>query len=531
MISPKRTRAIFALIVIAYCLYAVAFIVRTSADVEPASYIPEGKRYFVLFDDAMISMRYARNLADGHGLVWNPGGERVEGFTNPAWVGYMAIFHGLGIDESKTSLAIQLSALVFLAANLFVVKRIADRLTGRPLVGLGAALFTAFYLPLNTWSLQGTEVSVLTLIVSLAAWWTLRDLDAGRFPVAPYLLLGASTLIRLDMAAPFLAVWSFLFFADRARRWRHAAAGPLILAAFVAPQMIARRWYYGDWLPNTYYLKMEGYPLIKRVTQGLEVSGRFFARSGILPFGVFIFRRDRGARLLAWLFVTQVVYNIYVGGDAWEHYGGANRYLSIAMPLFFVLLWILLDALAARLIAARDPALATSPRAVWTGLGVFVVFLFITFNYTYGTGALKEWLLIEPSLYAAGNGDKVRGALLLEAITTPDARTALAGAGIIPYFAENRPFVDLLGKNDKVIGRMAMDQTIIPEFKPGHMKWDYAYSIGELRPDVVLELWVREQDAAPYLDEAYQPVWFPPKNGNVWLLRDSPNILWERLGG
>jgi len=168
---------------------------------------------------------------------------------------------------------------------------------------------------------------------------------------------------------------------------------------------------------------------------------------------------------------------------------------------------------------------------VWTGLGVFVVFLFITFNYTYGTGALKEWLLIEPSLYAAGNGDKVRGALLLEAITTPDARTALAGAGIIPYFAENRPFVDLLGKNDKVIGRMAMDQTIIPEFKPGHMKWDYAYSIGELRPDVVLELWVREQDAAPYLDEAYQPVWFPPKNGNVWLLRDSPNILWERLGG
>ena len=140
----------------------------------------------------------------------------------------------MGIDESKTSLAIR-SALVFLAANLFVVKRIADRLTGRPLVGLGAALFTAFYLPLNTWSLQGTEVSVLTLIVSLAAWWTLRDLDAGRFPVAPYLLLGASTLIRLDMAAPFLAVWSFLFFADRARRWRHAAAGPLILAAFVAP--------------------------------------------------------------------------------------------------------------------------------------------------------------------------------------------------------------------------------------------------------------------------------------------------------
>ncbi len=30
-------------------------------------------------DAAMISMRYARNLVHGHGLVWNLGGTRVEG--------------------------------------------------------------------------------------------------------------------------------------------------------------------------------------------------------------------------------------------------------------------------------------------------------------------------------------------------------------------------------------------------------------------------------------------------------------------
>lgn len=32
-------------------------------------------------EDAFISFRYARNLVDGHGLVFNPG-ERVEGYTN-----------------------------------------------------------------------------------------------------------------------------------------------------------------------------------------------------------------------------------------------------------------------------------------------------------------------------------------------------------------------------------------------------------------------------------------------------------------
>ena len=36
-----------------------------------------------LLDDAFISFRYARNLVEGHGLVYNPG-ERVEGYTNPA---------------------------------------------------------------------------------------------------------------------------------------------------------------------------------------------------------------------------------------------------------------------------------------------------------------------------------------------------------------------------------------------------------------------------------------------------------------
>ena len=35
-------------------------------------------------DDAFISFRYARNIADGLGPVFNPG-ERVEGASNPLW--------------------------------------------------------------------------------------------------------------------------------------------------------------------------------------------------------------------------------------------------------------------------------------------------------------------------------------------------------------------------------------------------------------------------------------------------------------
>jgi hypothetical protein len=70
-------------IVAGYLLYGCALIYRTS-------FIQAGVRYFVLMDDEMISMRYAKNLAHGWGIVYNPGGDRVEGFTNLMWMLYMA---------------------------------------------------------------------------------------------------------------------------------------------------------------------------------------------------------------------------------------------------------------------------------------------------------------------------------------------------------------------------------------------------------------------------------------------------------
>lgn len=551
-LSPfTRPRAIFALIVVAYVLYAAAFIWTTSAVVEQSSYVPETRRYFVLFDDMMISMRYAKNLANGDGLVWNPGGPRVEGFTNPLWVGYMALWHLVGIPTPTISAAIQVSGALFMALTLAVVWRIAARLSVNRWAGVIAVLFTAFYLPLNTWSLQGTEVSILTLLTALAVLCTLRALEARRFSTAAYVLLGIGTLVRVDMAVTLGALASFLFLADREHRGRHALAAPLILGAFLAPQFAFRRWYYGEWLPNTYYLKMEGYPALDRIRHGLEIAARFFTRVGVLPFGVFVFRRGREVLLPAWVFAGQMLYNVYVGGDAWEHYGGANRYVSIAMPLLFVLLALTLTTVYEWLVALaggddtrtvemggfgnpplqdepqRD-ARTVSPRGALWGVGILAAALFLTVNYTYGTGAWEELFLLKPSLYAGENRAKVEQALLLDALTTEDATVALAGAGIVPYFTD-RPYIDLLGKTDPVIAHLPMDRAIIPELKPGHMKWDYAYSIGELQPDVVLELWVQPQDAGPYLDADYHAIWFPPKNANVWMRKESPRVLWDRI--
>src|SRR5512135_2995012 len=88
----RRGTLIVVLLALAYVAWSVAFI-RESSIVAV-----DGKRYFNLFDDAMISMRYAWNLSHGQGLVWNPG-ERVEGYTNLLLTLVMSIFTLL-LDKS-----------------------------------------------------------------------------------------------------------------------------------------------------------------------------------------------------------------------------------------------------------------------------------------------------------------------------------------------------------------------------------------------------------------------------------------------
>jgi putative phosphotransacetylase len=50
------------------------------------------------FDDAYITYRYAENWVAGHGLVFDPGGERVEGYSNPLWLAFSAAAIALGFD-------------------------------------------------------------------------------------------------------------------------------------------------------------------------------------------------------------------------------------------------------------------------------------------------------------------------------------------------------------------------------------------------------------------------------------------------
>jgi hypothetical protein len=512
----------FRWIWISFAAFAFLYICRLS-------FVVDGVRYFTLVDDQMISMRYAENLVNGHGLVWNVGGPRVEGYTNFAWMLYMAVFHLFGIPRPIISVFLQASGAVFLVVNLVFVKKIADHLSPESeIVPFVALVLTAFYIPLDNWALQGTEVSLLTLMVTAGAWLMLQVLE-GRPPYALYLLLASTTLVRPDMIVFVGAVLGSLILMQPQTWRRHALVGGLIVAAFVVMETGFRFWYFGAPLPNTYYLKMTGFPLMPRIMRGLIVVCIFGAQ--LLPLLLLIDRawnkigRSQAMKMILAIFSAQVAYSVFAGGDGWEWWGGSNRFISIAMPLFFI------SAAAAMAYVHQGKRITKSVAGLAVGFVLIVNLLALTPYEPFA-----RLLLIEPPLENRSDQANVRAALALRANTRDDALVAVTWAGAIPYFSE-RPAVDLLGKMDPRVAHEPMhqwsDARIWTGFYPGHLKWDYQYAIGELKPDVIqAPLWRLSYELdtpEKYLEPDYE---LRQLGGANWYVRrGSPNVLESRTDG
>ncbi len=520
----KLSFTLFFLIALLYLVYASIYIYHTS-------FISSGERYFVLFDDAMVSMRYAKNLAEGYGPVWNAGEPPVEGYTNPLWVIFMAAFHLVPIPAAKISLAIQISGAIFLAVNLYFVYRIAQMVSDNFFVPLLATMLTAFYLPLNNWGLQGMEVSILTLLLTSSTWITLKNLKQKHFSFWPYLLLGVGTLVRIDMVVPYLVILGFLTIADPQNRKKNIVWGLGLLAAFLGSQTIFRLWYYGEPLPNTYDLKMSGFPLVTRVKRGLYVLLALIKQMNwvlcLIPFTLLLFRRDRTILLMFAIFGGQIAYSVYVGGDAWEHKGGSNRYIALAIPLFFTLFVYAVDQIFQALAAKNELAHRCIGWAANLAVVAFVLASMVNFNFLINTRSLERWLLLRQPDFIEANKEYIDIANELKKFSTPQTRIAVVTAGAIPYFSE-LPAIDLLGKNDPIIARQINHlPNNIADVRPGHMKWDYDYSIGELKPDVIVQVWGDIETVENYSDLYYVVI---DTGDRLFTVRaDSSTILWERV--
>jgi hypothetical protein len=297
------------------------------------------------------------------------------------------------------------------------------------------------------------------------------------------LLLALAVLTRLDAIVQASIILAYLL----ARRFASKTIAAPLLTVIVTTiaVLLFQRLYFGDFLPNTYYQKMAGTALWERLRNGLLMFYQHALWDTALPaaFSLVCMVLYRDLRrpetfLLAALFAAQCAYSVWVGGDYAEpELDAANRFITQGMPALILLFGLLLDRTLAdaRLGLVGKPPLQAAAAVALSVVAVFII-----------TG--RPWLAWSRNNAPLLQADirRTREGLFLAKYTSPQAVIAVHAAGQIPYYSQ-RTTIDLLGLNDVVIAK----GPVTGPFYPGHDKWNYQYSIAQLRPDVIADNWIK----------------------------------------
>ncbi|HEY9152892.1 MAG TPA: hypothetical protein VIN60_08410 [Anaerolineales bacterium] len=509
-----------------YIVWASFFIYRNS-------YMAiDGHRYFSLFDDAMISMRYAWNFAHGLGLVWNAG-ERVEGYTNLLMTLAMSLA-SFFLNKNLTPLAAQIFAIPTVLGSAFLTRAIAISIMEgkqhQALVSLVAFACALFYYPLSYWSLLGMETGLLALLILATVLFALRWLKTEKRSdlVGLVITAGLAYLTRDDAMIPVAIIFAFIALETWLnkkddRKFLQILYAGMFLALFPIGHTIFRYVYYGELLPNTYALKLGNFSLHIRLIGGVGFVIPFLEQSALVillaVFGLLIQFNRTKAFLFSFL-LAALGYQIYVGGDPWPLW----RILSPSMPMVFLL--AILGALG---LIQRWTWLA-SHKTLSPSLAVVLVFASLALvNWPF----LNNDLLIYPTAASTASRVNTNTAIAINALTAPTASIGVVWAGTVPYYAD-RYAIDFLGKSDKYIARLKPDISGAVSWSgmisvPGHNKYDLNYSIIQRRPTYIQYYSWGDQTVFKWAVMNYVQVEYKGPLGvkTIFLQKDSPLVCWD----
>jgi len=266
--------------------------------------------WFYTVDDAFITFRYARNVVDGYGPVFNVG-LRVEGFSSPLWLALLSLasISGLPIEAGA-----KLIGLLVAIGLLCYLGRRVTALTPAAQVPL---LLLATHGPFVVAIVSGLETAVnAVLIVCLLLSSHVEGKDRRPAWLGTAFWGSLAILCRPENALLVgihgLYLWSAR--PNQRRRLYVAAVTWLAVAGVLAAARLA---YYGSLLPNTAVAKLDAEAAFG--IGGWRYAQAWFERFGwltLLGLPAVLTRIGRGLAANAWLLIGgQTVFVLLAGGD------------------------------------------------------------------------------------------------------------------------------------------------------------------------------------------------------------------------
>ena len=296
-------------------------------------------RFDYLSDDAYINFTYAKHLADGMGLRFNPGDHQPVEAYNALWTVLMAIPEWFGWNTPFVSkIGTVASGTLLLLYVLFVVR---VRFGASALTTILTGLFLATLPPFAMWSTSGMEQMPTVLFVFATYERLLGDPERSRGWQAGVCaaMAGAMRPDGVPLAASVIAAGACFWLLTR----RKALVGALVRSAAVLSLYLAAhttfRWvYHGDLVPNTVRVKgqLDATTLERGwdyfVTLMLSYPGLLV----VLAAGIWTLRlgwHKRGLQMVL-LLAAYLGYCVLVGGD----FMPMGRFLLVSLPFIALVL-------------------------------------------------------------------------------------------------------------------------------------------------------------------------------------------------
>lgn len=193
------------------------------------------------YDEAFITYRYAHNLAEGNGLVFNIGDSYL-GTTGPGWAVFLGALHWL-IPRVQVHVWSSIFTAILLVGLTIAIYLLVSQIQGPTFAWLPAILVVAN--PLVIKPLGGEVIPQLFLIT--IAWLSIFRGHTWRWGV----FAGLATWVRGDaaIALPVLGLTALL--RQRQLPWKAAVAYGITLLPWVAFSL----WQFGQPWPSTIQTK------------------------------------------------------------------------------------------------------------------------------------------------------------------------------------------------------------------------------------------------------------------------------------
>jgi arabinofuranosyltransferase len=387
----------------------------------------------VPLDDAWIHFQFARNLARGDGLSFNPG-HPTAGSTAPLWTLLLAAVYVVG---GRFPIAGQLLSAASFLATLAVTYALGKRLTSHRWTAWLAGAVVAVNGRMVWAGLSALETCLFATLSLLAIHAHLDDRTSHRYRWRTAALFGWAALTRPEGYLLFALAMADFIASDILRtpfdasRFMHYASRLLLFTAIVLPYLIFSLRTSGHLLPNTYHAKaiFDFRPDLAF----LSLTSRYLILDNfiLLPFYILglgaLFRR--ASLLSLWSAGLPLVYAL-LHAVLYQH----GRYLMPLIPCNAVIG-------VAGLLEARRLARLRGWNLTMGRKGSILVILLVFAGTAWRLPAMASeygWNVhdINEMHVALGHWAAEH--------TSPDAILALNDIGAIAYISE-RPVVDLAG--------------------------------------------------------------------------------------